>query len=94
MRVLHRRPNQRTQAIHLLRRHFEKQFVVHLQNHARAQLLLDELTLDSNHRQLDEVSGRALQRRIERRPLGQAAEIALQRNDFRNRPGGGRIKFG
>ena len=63
----------------------KEQLVMHLQDHFGFELFFPEPPVDIDHRQLDEIGGGALQRRIERRALGKVAKLHLRRIDFRNR---------
>src|SRR5690348_3201968 len=49
-------------------------------------MTLVQFMLDLDHRQLDKVSGRALQGRIQGGPLGKATQVELWRGNLRNRP--------
>src|SRR5579864_7971143 len=49
---------------------FEHELVVHLENQLRAKTLALEMALYGDHRELDEIGGRALHRRVDRGALG------------------------
>ena len=53
------------------------QLVMYLQDHAGTQVLLGERPVDANHRDLDEVGGRALQRRVGRGALAKRAHVEV-----------------
>src|SRR6267378_74141 len=77
--------NESLQLAALLPRCFEQQLVVDLQNHFCLEFLLGQAGVNVDHRELDEISGGALQRRIERRAFRKIAQLHLRRVDFRNR---------
>ena len=52
--LLHGGAHDGAQAVEFLGGRFEEQFVVHLQDHAGAQLLRGEFAMDRDHGQLDE----------------------------------------
>src|SRR2546428_13898644 len=60
----------------------EYELIVNLKNHPGAKPSLAKLIGDSNHRNLNNVSGGSLNRRIDRGPLGHAAPYAVPRIDF------------
>src|SRR5713101_3812099 len=66
-------------------RSLKEQLVMHLQDHFGVKLFFRQAPVDADHRQLDQIGGGALQRRIERGTLGKVAELHLRRIDFRNR---------
>src|SRR5262249_18296616 len=55
-------------------RHFEDQFVMHLQQHLRGQLLLGERVLDTDHGAADDVGRGALQARVDRGAFVEGAD--------------------
>jgi hypothetical protein len=65
-------------------RHFQHQFVVHLHDEARFQQLpAFEPVLHGDHRQLDQVGGGALHRRVDRGAFGALAAAAVAGADLR-----------
>ena len=56
---------------------------MHLQNQARADPLMIEPRLQRNHRELDEIGGRTLHRRVDRSALGRLPSRAAARVDVR-----------
>src|SRR5215467_3967554 len=67
-------------------RGLEQQFIVHLQDHLRLHLFLAQPLVNSDHRQLDQVRRRTLQRRVQRRSLREIAQLDLRRQDLRYGP--------
>ena len=61
----------------LTRRDLEHQLVVHLQQHARRQVLFCERPLNIDHGDLDDVGRGALDGRVERRPFGDVASLPV-----------------
>ena len=59
----------------------EEEFVVNLEGHAGAELARGDLGVDADHGQLDEVSGGALQGRVDGGALGEASLIGVARLD-------------
>src|SRR4051812_2868376 len=59
---------------------------MNLKKHPRAQMLLAQLSIDPDHRQLDEIGGRALERRVHRRALGEAAQVEVLAVNVGNGP--------
>ena len=58
--ILHAVLHQISYPLRLVLGDFEEQLVMHLEDHAGAQLFFCELAVDRNHGQLDEVGGGAL----------------------------------
>ena len=58
-------------------RNFEHQFVMHLQCHARLQFLFAQIGVETDHGDLNQVGGGALQRRVHGRALGEAAQVRV-----------------
>ncbi len=77
-RLLHHALHHGDRRLDFLDRHFEDQFVVHLQEHLRAQLGLLQLRLDADHGAADDVGGRALQARIDGRALVEGADRGFE----------------
>ena len=75
--LLHLIPHQGAHAIHFIFGNFENQFVVNLQGHARLQALLAESGVDADHGNLDQIGGGALQWRVHRGALGEAAQVGV-----------------
>ena len=69
--------DQLAQVLHLVRRRFEDEFVVDLEQHRALESAAHELVVDADHRQLDEVRGGALQRRVHGGALGEAALVGV-----------------
>src|SRR4051812_27027473 len=72
----HARAHDLGQLTQLAGGHLEHQFVVHLQQHPRAQRARADVGVDPQHRALDDVGGRALDRRVERLTFGVLAQHA------------------
>src|SRR6266481_864823 len=65
---------------------FEDQFVVHLEGHAGPQVALAESGVDTDHGELDQVRGGALQRGVDGGAFGEPALVGVLAMDVRNRP--------
>src|SRR5512142_976136 len=63
-RTLHVLAHQRAHAVLLVGRNLEDELVVHLEQHAAPELALDQGVVDPDHRDLDQIGGRPLERRI------------------------------
>src|SRR5581483_395575 len=83
--AFHLRTHQRANLFCLVEGHFEEQFVMHLQNHARLEIAFCQLAIERDHRQLNQIGSCALQRRIDGRTLGKAALVGVATLDVRNR---------
>src|SRR5580700_8013464 len=57
-----------------------------LQGHSRCQPTLTHLGIDADHRNLDQIRCRTLQRCIHSRPLGEATQVSVLAVDVRDRP--------
>src|SRR5437899_4376677 len=79
-------PNQLFQLGPFLCGSLEEQLVMDLKNHLGVEFLVCQAPVDFDHRQFDEISCRALQRRIKRRALRKVAKLHLRRIDLRNWP--------
>ncbi len=64
-------------------RHLEHQFVVHLQQHLRVELLLGERRVHAHHGAADDVGGGALQARIDGGALVEGADRRVRMLDLR-----------
>src|ERR1051326_3930290 len=71
--TLHDLLHQRRHLVGLLDRHLEEQLVMYLEQHARLEASLGERRRHAGHRALDDVRGRALERRIDRLALREGA---------------------
>ena len=69
--------DQRLERLVLARGHVEHELVVDLEQHPRPQPGRRQLALHVEHRDLDQVGGRALDRRVERHPLGHLAALPV-----------------
>ena len=85
-RLFHDLLHHRQRLLDLVVRHLEHEFVVHLQQHLRVQLLLGERCVHAHHGAADDVGGGALQARIDRRALVEGAD---RRVGVRRSPGSG-----
>ena len=65
---------------------FEHQFVMHLQRHTRLHSPLAQHRVNADHRNLDQICGRPLQRSIHRRALSKPALVGVLAVDVRHRP--------
>jgi len=70
-------------AVELALRRFEHELIVHLKQQLRRKAVSADPIVDGDHRQLDEVSRRALHRRIDRSALGRCAAGPASRVDVR-----------
>ncbi len=97
--MLHSGADEGMQAVEFIGRRFEEQFVMDLQDHARAEFLRGKFAMDSDHGQLDEIGSCALKGRVERRfhsqasPLG-AVYILGERDTERTEPSIEELAFG
>ena len=73
-RLLHHLLDHRQRLLDLVLRHLEHQFVVHLQQHLRVELLLRERGVHADHGAADDVGGGALQPRVDRGALVEGAD--------------------
>ena len=71
----------RQRLLDLVLRHFEHQFVVHLQQHLRVELLLRQRLVHADHGAADDVGGGALQPRIDRGALVEGADRGVRGAD-------------
>src|ERR1017187_305702 len=60
-------------------RHLKNEFVMHLEQHPRAKPALAQFAVHAQHRPLDDVGGRSLDRRVERHPLGHLPPLPVIR---------------
>src|SRR5581483_6942377 len=72
--------------VYFLRRAFEDQFIMHLQQHRRLVGGFLQRGIDAYHCQLDQIRRRPLERRIDRRALREPARIGVAAIDVGNRP--------
>ena len=75
--------DQLRKGLHLVREGIEDEFVVDLQDHAAAQSFSLQPALDADHGQLDDVSGRPLDRGVDGIALGQGADGLVAGSDVR-----------
>src|ERR1700751_2471060 len=75
--VFHVMADQRLHYFDFALRHLEDQFVVNLKRHAGFQIATADLLVNSNHRQLDQVGGGALQWSVDGGALGEAAQVGV-----------------
>ena len=61
----------------LLGHHTEVEFVVHLENHFRTEVFFLKPLVDTNHRHLDDIGGRTLNRRVDGVALGKAPHSGI-----------------
>ena len=73
----HLAPDQGLELLALPRRDLEHELVVHLEQHPRGQPLSAQRAVDAQHRDLDDVGGGTLDRRVERHPLGHLATLPV-----------------
>src|ERR1022692_3109521 len=59
--------------------HLENEFVVYLEQHPRAKPALAQFAVHPQHRHLDDVGGRSLDRRVQRHPLGHLPALPVIR---------------
>src|SRR5690348_11278730 len=86
MNLLHAVLYERRQLRQLAFGPFEKQFIMNLQDHARAKILFGKTLVNFDHGQLDQIGRGALQRRVHRCALRKIAKIHLRRIDFWDGP--------
>ena len=84
----------RAELVELSRRDLEDELVVHLQEHARAEPALAEVARDAEHRDLHDVGRRALDRRVERSPLGVLAQDPVGGVEVAERPAAAEDRLG
>ncbi len=80
--LLHHLADHGNRFLHLLVRHLEHQLVVHLEKHLRAELCFFQRLVHADHGAADDVGGRALDRRVDRRALLEGAKDRLRGADF------------
>src|SRR5215469_18134187 len=81
-RAAHARGHQRAQVVQLTVRYLEDQLVVDLQQHPRARALLPQRPVHVQHRDLDDVCGGALDRRVESHALGHLPALPVVRGEI------------
>ena len=82
-RVFHHFLDHRQRLFDFRVRHLEDQFVVHLQQHLRGELVLRQRAFHADHGAADDVGGAALQPRVDRGALVEGADRGVGRADIR-----------
>src|SRR4051812_5367737 len=86
MDVFHLLPNQGARGLKFFLWDFEDQLIVDLKGHTGLQALFPQSGIDPDHRDLDQVSGRALQWSVYRSAFGEPALIGIFAIDIRDWP--------